>query len=194
ILSFNHYLCFFFLGLLCDFKKMKRLVSFQLIFVTLGFFLATTDAVQPTEEVHALTVFKEVMFLTGFIAEELFQLSFLRELILHGNNLLGSIPKEIGLLNNLKVLDLGGNQLSGPIPHEIGNLVSIVKINLQSNALTGNVPPELGNLMNLQVLRLDRNKLQGIVPGANVTDYASPMTGMYASNTNVLGIVFKGTA
>ncbi|XP_076897648.1 putative LRR receptor-like serine/threonine-protein kinase At1g63430 [Bidens hawaiensis] len=123
----------------------------------------------------------------GFISEELFSLSFLRELILHGNNLLGPIPKDIGLLKHLKVLDLGGNQLSGPIPHEISNLVSIVKINLQSNALTGNLPPELGNLKNLQELRLDRNKLRGIVPGANITDYASAMSGTYVPNTNVLG-------
>ncbi|KAI3787599.1 hypothetical protein L1987_42184 [Smallanthus sonchifolius] len=204
---------------------MKRLVLFQLICVTLGLFLATSDAVPPTE-VHALIVFKEGIFddpslvlsnwnaldsdpchwvgvscfddhvikinisgclIKGFIAEELFLLTFLRELVLHGNILLGPIPKEIGLLKHLKVLDLGGNQLSGPIPHEFGNLVSVVKINLQSNALTGNMPAELGNLKNLQELRLDRNKLQGIVPGANVTDYASAMTGMYASNTNLLG-------
>ncbi|KAK1409044.1 hypothetical protein QVD17_41316 [Tagetes erecta] len=204
---------------------MKVLVSFQLIFVTLGLFFATNDAVPPTE-VHALTMFKEGIFddpllvlsswnvlgsdpcqwvgvscfddhvikinissclIKGFIAKELFLLTFLRELILHGNNLLGPIPKELGLLKHLKDLDLGVNQLSGPIPLEMGNLVSIVKINLQSNALTGNLPAELGNLRNLQVLLLDRNKLQGVVPGANVTDYASAMTGMYVSNTNALG-------
>ncbi|KAD5316797.1 hypothetical protein R6Q59_031960 [Mikania micrantha] len=136
---------------------------------------------------HFIKINISSCLIKGFVAEELFLLSFLRELILHGNNLLGPIPKEIGLLKHLKVLDLGGNQLSGPIPVEIGNLVSIVKINLQSNALTGTLPLELGNLKNLQELRLDRNKLQGIVPGANVTDYKSAMTGMYASNTNVLG-------
>ncbi|KAL7610607.1 hypothetical protein Lser_V15G09855 [Lactuca serriola] len=204
---------------------MKRLVSFQLICVCLGLFLATSDAVLPTE-VHALTVFKEAIFddpllvlsnwngldsdpcnwvgvycsddhvrkvnisgfsIKGFIAEELFQLSFLHELILHGNNLIGSIPKEIGTLKHLKILDLGMNQLSGPIPSQIGDLVSVIKINLQSNALTGKMPLELGNLKYLQELRLDRNKLEGTVPGANSTDFASTMRGMYASNTNALG-------
>ncbi|KAI3727596.1 hypothetical protein L6452_16214 [Arctium lappa] len=204
---------------------MKRLIPLQLIFVTLGFFLATCDAVHPNE-VHALTGFKEAIFddpllilsnwngldsdpcnwvgvfcsgdhvtkinisscsIKGFIAEELFQLSSLHELILHGNNLIGPIPKEIGLLKHLKVLDLGMNQLSGQIPHEIGDLASVVKINLQSNGLTGKLPPELGNLKNLQELRLDRNKLQGTVPGANATNFASTMKGMYASNTNALG-------
>ncbi|KAI3501262.1 hypothetical protein L1887_29126 [Cichorium endivia] len=204
---------------------MKRLVPFQLICVTLGLFLATSDAVLPTE-VHALTVFKEAIFddpllilsnwngldsdpcnwvgvycsddhvrkvnisgcsIKGFIAEELFQLSFLHELILHGNNLIGSIPREIGTLKHLKVLDLGMNQLSGPIPNQIGDLVRVVKINLQSNALTGKMPSELGNLKYLQELRLDRNKLEGTIPGANSTDFASSIRGMYAQNTNVLG-------
>ncbi|KAK9076700.1 hypothetical protein SSX86_005034 [Deinandra increscens subsp. villosa] len=136
---------------------------------------------------HVIKINISSSLIKGFIAEELFLLSFLRELILHGNNLLGSIPKQIGLLKHLKVLDLGGNQLSGPIPHEIGNLDSIIKINLQSNALSGDLPSELGNLKNLQELRVDRNKLQGIIPGANFTDYASAMTGIYGSDTNVLG-------
>ncbi|PWA45842.1 protein kinase-like domain-containing protein [Artemisia annua] len=125
--------------------------------------------------------------LKGFIAEEVSQITFLRELMLHDNNLIGPIPKEIGLLKHLKILDLGKNQLSGPIPHEIGGLISVLKINLQANGLTGKLPSELGSLKNLQELRVDRNKLQGTFPGANFTDLASAMRGMYASNTNALG-------
>ncbi|GJU28669.1 probable LRR receptor-like serine/threonine-protein kinase [Tanacetum coccineum] len=105
----------------------------------------------------------------GFIAEELFQLTSLQELILHGNKLIGPIPMAIGSLKYLKVLDLGKNQLSGPIPSEIGNLVSVIKINLQSNGLTGKLPLELGNLQNIQDLRLDRNKLQGSIPVGNTS-------------------------
>ncbi|KAL4570800.1 hypothetical protein LXL04_026463 [Taraxacum kok-saghyz] len=201
---------------------MKRLVSLQLICVCLGLFLATSNAVLPTE-VHALTVFKEAIFddplfvlsnwngldsdpcnwvgvycsedhvrkvnisgfsIKGFIAEELFQLSFLHELVLHGNNLIGSIPKEIGTLKHLKILDLGMNQLSGPIPNQIGDLATVIKINLQYNALTGKMPSELGNLKYLQELRLDRNKLEGTIPGGNSTDFASSMRVIYASSTN----------
>ncbi|PWA71478.1 leucine-rich repeat protein [Artemisia annua] len=106
----------------------------------------------------------------GFIAEELFQLTSLQELILHGNKLIGPIPMAIGSLKYLKVLDLGKNQLSGPIPSEIGNLVSVITINLQSNGLTGKLPLELGNLQNIQVLRLDRNKLQGSFPVGNTSN------------------------
>nr|KAJ0219287.1 hypothetical protein LSAT_V11C300104170 [Lactuca sativa] len=201
---------------------MKRLVSFQLICVCLGLFLATSDAVLPTE-VHALTVFKEAIFddpllvlsnwngldsdpcnwvgvycsddhkhfwvfhkgihsrraVSALILARTVCLSYLQEhnkrsrfssrnghtcRILHGNNLIGSIPKEIGTLKHLKILDLGMNQLSGPIPSQIGDLVSY-----------------------LQELRLDRNKLEGTVPGANSTDFASTMRGMYASNTTALG-------
>ncbi|KAI7743973.1 hypothetical protein M8C21_030970 [Ambrosia artemisiifolia] len=102
----------------------------------------------------------------GFIAEELFLLSTLQELILHGNKLIGTIPLSVGSLKYLRVLDLGKNELTGPIPSEIGNLVSIITINLESNGLTGQLPFKIGNLQNLQDLRLDRNRLHGIIPGA----------------------------
>ncbi|KAG6399312.1 hypothetical protein SASPL_140788 [Salvia splendens] len=122
--------------------------------------------------------------LKGFITPDLYQLSDLQELILHGNLLIGAIPKEIGLLKNLKVLDLGSNQLTGAIPHEIGNLSSIVKINLQSNGLTGKLLPELGNLEQLEELRLDRNKLGGILPD-NGSDSSSDTHGVYASDSQL---------
>ncbi|KAM0046140.1 putative non-specific serine/threonine protein kinase [Helianthus debilis subsp. tardiflorus] len=102
----------------------------------------------------------------GFIAEELFLLSALQELVLHGNKLIGPIPASIGSLKYLKVLDLSNNELTGPIPSEIGNLVSIITINLESNGLTGQLPFKIGNLQNLQDLRLDRNRLHGTIPGA----------------------------
>ncbi|KAK7308984.1 hypothetical protein RJT34_05362 [Clitoria ternatea] len=114
--------------------------------------------------------------LRGFLAPELGQITYLQELVLHGNNLIGTIPKELCMFKSLKVLDLGLNQLLGPIPPEIGNLTQVININLQSNGLTGRLPPELGNLRYLQELRLDRNRLQGPV-----------MHGMFASKENVTG-------
>ncbi|XAR55057.1 Non-specific serine/threonine protein kinase [Bertholletia excelsa] len=125
-------------------------------------------------------------FLRGFIAPELGLLSSLQELILHGNNLVGTVPKEIGMLKDLKVLDLGENQLSGPIPRELGNLTGLMKIDFQSNVLTGTVPPELGNLKYLEELRLNKNKLGGTVPGSN-SSFRSGIHGMYASNGNISG-------
>ncbi|CAI8619410.1 unnamed protein product [Vicia faba] len=125
--------------------------------------------------------------LRGFLAPEIGKITYLQELILHGNNLMGIIPKELNALKSLKVLDLGKNQLSGPIPREIGNLTEIVKINLQSNGLTGRLPPELANLKYLQELRLDRNKLEGPVPAASTSNFSSNMHEMYASNANSTG-------
>ncbi|TYK16628.1 putative LRR receptor-like serine/threonine-protein kinase [Cucumis melo var. makuwa] len=120
--------------------------------------------------------------LKGFLAPSLGQLSFLQELYLHDNNLLGTIPKELGLLKKLKVLDLGANRLSGSIPSEIGGLTDILKINFGSNGLTGRLPPELGNLRYLRELRVDRNKLQGFIPDGDTSKYTSNMHRRYAPN------------
>ncbi|KAL8138758.1 hypothetical protein V2J09_004759 [Rumex salicifolius] len=124
--------------------------------------------------------------LKGFLVPELGFLTYLEQLILHGNNLIGTIPKEISMLKNLKVLDLGKNQLTGPIPPEMGNMKNLVKINLQSNVLTGTIPPELANLKKLQELRLDKNKLQGIVHSNNDTKFSSNINGMFASAGNAV--------
>ncbi|GAA0165318.1 hypothetical protein LIER_20754 [Lithospermum erythrorhizon] len=126
--------------------------------------------------------------LKGFLSPNVYMLSFLQELVLHDNLLIGTIPKEICMLNNLTVLDLGVNQLTGPIPPGLGNLSNIMKINLQSNGLTGRLPPELGELKYLEELRLDRNKLQGTVPASNGSEYQSNMHGMYVSSSQLTGL------
>ncbi|KAH0707604.1 hypothetical protein KY290_010125 [Solanum tuberosum] len=126
--------------------------------------------------------------LKGFLSPNLHLISYLQELILHGNVLIGTIPKEIGLLKNLKVLDLGSNQLTGPIPLELGNLSNIIKINLQSNGLTGKLPSELGKLIYLQELRLDRNKLKGPLPASNGSNFTSSAYGMHASGAKPTGL------
>ncbi|CAL5419272.1 unnamed protein product [Camellia sinensis] len=105
------------------------------------------------------------------------KLSSLKELILHGNNLIGSIPKEIGMLKYLKVLDLGNNQPSG---------------NLQSNGLTGKLPSELGNFKYLEELQLDRNKLQGNVPATNSSDFTSSMHGIVDGGRPSSASIFVG--
>ncbi|XP_031129242.1 probable LRR receptor-like serine/threonine-protein kinase At1g63430 [Ipomoea triloba] len=126
--------------------------------------------------------------LKGVLAPDLYLISYLEELILHGNLLVGEIPKEIGLLKGLKVLDLGANQLTGPIPPEIGNLSSVKKIILQSNGLTGSLPPELGDLKYLEELRVDRNKLEGIVPASNDSDFTASLHGMHTPGGNTIGL------
>ncbi|KAA0042773.1 hypothetical protein IC582_022350 [Cucumis melo] len=133
----------------------------------------------PTRD-HVIKINISYSAIKGFLSGDLGQLSFLEELILHGNKLHGPVPKELGYLKNLRILDLGMNQFTGPIPSEFGNLTKLVKINLQSNEFTGKLPPELGSLRYLEELRLDRNKLGGTVGH-------SDHTGLYATKTNLTG-------
>ncbi|RAL44383.1 hypothetical protein DM860_011660 [Cuscuta australis] len=138
---------------------------------------------------HVLKINISGASLKGFLAPDLYLISYLEELILNGNLLMGTIPKEIGLLKNLRILDLGNNRLTGSIPREIGNLPKIVKINLRSNGLSGRFPYELiRNLKFLEELRVDRNKLLGMVLGSNVAYSTSSVHGMYASGGNPVGV------
>ncbi|KAL1192046.1 putative LRR receptor-like serine/threonine-protein kinase [Cardamine amara subsp. amara] len=136
---------------------------------------------------HVIKINISASSIKGFLAPELGQITYLQELILHGNNLIGTIPKEIGKLKNLKTLDLGNNRLMGPIPAEIGSLSSIMILNLQSNGLTGKLPPELGNLKYLRELHIDRNRLQGSLHVAGASGYQSKV---YSSNSsaNIAGL------
>ncbi|XP_010430437.1 PREDICTED: probable LRR receptor-like serine/threonine-protein kinase At1g63430 [Camelina sativa] len=136
---------------------------------------------------HVIKINISASSIKGFLAPELGQITYLQELILHGNILLGTIPKEIGKLKNLKILDLGNNHLMGPIPAEIGGLSSIKIINLQSNGLTGKLPAELGNLKYLRELHIDRNRLQGSLLVAGASGYQSKV---FSSNSsaNIAGL------
>ncbi|XVF13151.1 hypothetical protein REPUB_Repub08aG0183400 [Reevesia pubescens] len=207
---------------------MRSYIYFLLLFLGYGVSFVTCGSF-PTNEVWALTTFKEAIYedphlvlsnwnaldadpcewsgvtcnqerqhvikmnisgaaLKGFLAPEMGQITYLQELTLRENNLIGIIPKELGMLKFLRVLDLGINQLTGPIPQELGNLTSVMKINLQSNGLTGSLLAELGNLKYLQELRLDRNKLQGTVPAYSNSAFTEKIHGMYASSSNLTGL------
>ncbi|KAH0884261.1 hypothetical protein HID58_060357 [Brassica napus] len=131
---------------------------------------------------HVININISASSIKGFLAPELCQITYLQELILHGNLLLGTIPKEIGKLKNLKILDLGNNHLMGPIPAEIGSLSSITIINLQSNGLTGKLPPELGNLKYLKELHIDRNRLQGSLLAASYPSKVANSAGLCKSS------------
>ncbi|CAI0476330.1 unnamed protein product [Linum tenue] len=125
---------------------------------------------------HVFKINISAASLRGFISPDLSRITNLQELILHGNNLIGTIPKELGNLKQLKRLDLGANQLMGPIPPELATISGIMKLNLQSNGLTGTLATGFGNLRYLQELILDRNRLQGTFPASN--DLPSNLHGM----------------
>ena len=97
--------------------------------------------------------------LTGAVPAELGQLTSLRLLNLHGNQLT-SLPAEIGQLTSLEGLNAGGNKLTS-VPAEIGQLTSLKELGLGHNQLTS-VPAEIGQLTLLTYLNLGRNQLTSV--------------------------------
>ena len=97
--------------------------------------------------------------LTGAVPAELGQLTSLRLLNLHGNQL-ESVPAEIGQLTSLEWLYLNDNQLTS-LPAEIGQLISLRVLYLDRNQLTC-VPMEIWQLTSLERLGLDNNKLTSV--------------------------------
>jgi receptor kinase-like protein len=105
--------------------------------------------------------------LVGEIPAGLGRLIKLRSLNLSYNQLQGEIPTDIGhALKNLAYLNLGGNSLWGEIPLSLAELPSLEQLILFYNRLSGEIPPALGNLTNLKVLRLDSNLLSGAIPAS----------------------------
>lgn len=102
--------------------------------------------------------------LQGQLPAALADLSQLRWLDLHNNNIGGPIPAELGRLANLEVLELSWNQLTGPIPAELADLPQLQRLSLTDNSLSGLIPAELGQLANLRYLELSGNQLGGPIP------------------------------
>mmetsp|Transcript_428 Transcript_428/g.600 ORF Transcript_428/g.600 Transcript_428/m.600 type:complete len:338 (+) Transcript_428:255-1268(+) len=91
-------------------------------------------------------------------------LTKLKKLHLHMNDLFGAIPKEIGLLKNLKELTLFGNFFFGKIPSEISNLKKLKNLDLYANNLTGSVPASIAKLKNLKEFYVNDNEVVGRMP------------------------------
>jgi hypothetical protein len=80
----------------------------------------------------------------------------------------GTIPDMLNNLTYLKMLDLHSNQLDGGIPVTLGQLKKLDLLDLSVNRLTGPIPPELGNLSNLTHFNVSFNDLSGMIPSAQV--------------------------
>ncbi|CAA7046249.1 unnamed protein product [Microthlaspi erraticum] len=102
--------------------------------------------------------------LTGRIPLEIGRITSLRLLLLNGNKFLGSLPPELGNLGNLNRLQVDENNITGSVPLSFGNLRSIKHLHFNNNTITGEIPVELSNLTNLAHLILDNNNLTGTLP------------------------------
>ncbi|XVE80704.1 hypothetical protein DITRI_Ditri15bG0002200 [Diplodiscus trichospermus] len=102
--------------------------------------------------------------LTGSIPKEIGHISTLRLLLLNGNKLSGSLPDELGYLSNLNRLQVDENNISGQIPKTFANMSSMRHLHLNNNSLSGQIPPELSQLSTLLHLLLDNNNLSGYLP------------------------------
>ena len=102
--------------------------------------------------------------LVGTIPPEIGCMSDLLDLRLHRNSLTGVIPAEIGNLSTLQYLNLAVNGFTGSIPSQLGNLNNLEYLYLYHNSFIGNIPPEIGDLTQLRVLSLGANQLAGSIP------------------------------
>ncbi|XP_044497057.1 probable LRR receptor-like serine/threonine-protein kinase At5g45780 [Mangifera indica] len=112
------------------------------------------------------------MGLSGTLSPTIGDLTKLRTLLLHNNQLTGTIPAEIGMLSLLQTLDLSANQLVGEIPSSLGFLTCLNYLRLNKNNLSGPIPPLVANLTSLSFLDLSFNNLSGPTPKILAKDYS----------------------
>ncbi|MED6196106.1 hypothetical protein PIB30_044166 [Stylosanthes scabra] len=102
--------------------------------------------------------------ISGTIPKEIGNINTLRLLLLNGNNLIGPLPEELGYLPNLTRFQIDQNNINGSIPSSFANLNACLHFHMNNNSLSGPIPPELSRLPNLIHMLLDTNNLTGTLP------------------------------
>ncbi|XP_058785407.1 probable LRR receptor-like serine/threonine-protein kinase At4g36180 [Vicia villosa] len=100
--------------------------------------------------------------LISSIPPSLSQCLFLRAIYLHNNSLSGNIPPSLLNLTNLQVLNFAGNFLSGTIPNRLSN--SLRFLDLSSNSFSGDIPGNFSSKSQLQLINLSHNDFTGQIP------------------------------
>ncbi|KAI7750135.1 hypothetical protein M8C21_008163 [Ambrosia artemisiifolia] len=134
----------------------------------------------------------------GLIEEELIEVmkgisleytktwSFVTNMDLSSNQLVGDIPVELTALCELVGLNLSNNHLSGGIPDHIGNMTALNSLDLSGNKLDGLIPPSISALTFLSHLNLSNNNLSGRIPtGSQLQTLIDPS--IYAGNKDLCG-------
>ena len=104
------------------------------------------------------------MSLSGTIAPQVGNLTFLSHLSFRNNNFHGSLPNELAALRRLEIVSFGLNNFSGVLPSWLGFLPKLQELYAYTNSFEGTIPASLGNLSSLQILHLSENKLSGWMP------------------------------
>ncbi|XP_073002084.1 receptor-like protein EIX2 [Typha latifolia] len=91
-------------------------------------------------------------------------LSFVTNLDISSNKLVGEIPDEVTKLLGLLVLNLSNNGLTGEIPQRVGDLNRLLSLDLSRNSLSGHIPSSMSDLTSLSHLNLSYNRLTGEIP------------------------------
>lgn len=79
---------------------------------------------------------------------------YLKELLLHDNQLTGPIPEEIGMLPRIRFISMNQNKISGTIPTTLGMLTDLEVLKLHNTDLTGSVPEEVCHLVQRGTLKM----------------------------------------
>jgi len=80
---------------------------------------------------------------------------------LFDNNVTGYLPNEVGDLSELTYVDLGFNELSDTLPSTLKNLQKLTTLYLDNNILDGEIPKVLNELDALRILYLNNNSFTG---------------------------------
>ncbi|CAL5335388.1 unnamed protein product [Camellia sinensis] len=121
----------------------------------------------------------------GVIPDELWTLTYLADLNLAQNYLIGPLSASIGNLTRMQYLSLGINALSGELPVELGKLTNLISLSISSNDFSGPLPSELGNLAKLEQLYIDSSGLSGAIPSSFAA--LQNMQTVWASDTELNG-------
>ncbi|XP_073283073.1 uncharacterized protein [Primulina huaijiensis] len=112
------------------------------------------------------TVYASDCKITGYIPNEIGNLSGLASLYLYGNELSGFIPETLDGLWDLQRLSLGSNRIRGYIPSGLCKLKNLGALYLSQNLLIGSIPECLGNVSSLRDIDLSFNNLTSDIPAS----------------------------